>query len=107
MGELFWVAKHILHHVDSGTGIVNARKMKKQNGEEQAELDRSTHVESELDLCDKEEAPDKESLNGAGEQGLPEQFELVILCHAELLFVFLHECKEASAVHVRTYFQSL
>jgi hypothetical protein len=81
MGENFWLAQGVLHHVKARSGGSNKVEMEQEGGEDQTQLERHTAVVLKLDSSEIDEAIAEENLDGKHEECLVKELELITLSH--------------------------
>lgn len=57
--ELFWIAKHIFHHVDAVPGLGQALPMQDQHGKEEAEVQGCVILVANFELFEKQDGADE------------------------------------------------
>ena len=81
MGENFWLAQGVLHHVKARSSGSDKVEMEQEGGEDQTQLERHTAVVLKLDSSEIDEAIAEENLDGKHEECLVKKLELITLGH--------------------------
>ena len=81
MGENFWLAQGVLHHVKARSSGSDKVEMEQEGGEDETQLERHTAVVLKLDSSEIDEAIAEENLDGKHEECLVKELELITLSH--------------------------